>query len=270
MRRSTNDPKRRLRQHNGEIALGAKKTESKRPWEMILFVYGFTNHTAALQFEWSWQNPSKTRRLHLTSDDEFRENDDRLSTSLRAISKMLRDKFWSRWPLHLHIMVPLKLITLQKRINASTILDVTNLPKKIRITHGKVEEFSDYHKGSIRKCVRNEYSKYLNHTKMKLFCDLCLENINLDDHKNYLNCLNMECNMSSHLTCLAKKFTKSEALEMATLQNPYDELDEEILPIGGKCSSCQIILSWGDLIQAMMIREKYVQNDLVINENFSL
>ncbi|CAI2169681.1 2630_t:CDS:1 [Funneliformis geosporum] len=261
---STNDPKRRLRQHNGEIALGAKKTESKRPWEMVLFVYGFPNHTSALQFEWSWQNPSKTRRLHLTSDDEFRENDDRLSTSLRAISKMLKDKFWSRWPLHLHIMVSLKLITLQNRIMASTILDVTSLPKKIRITHGKVEEFNDYHKGLIRNCVRNEYSKFLDHTKNNLFCNLCLENIDVNDHKSYLNCLNMECNVSSHLACLAKKFTKSEVMEMATLQNPYNELEEEIIPIDGKCCSCQITLSWGDLIHAMMIREKYVQNDLVI------
>ncbi|RIA84080.1 hypothetical protein C1645_880139 [Glomus cerebriforme] len=268
---STNNPKRRLRQHNGEISLGAKQTVKKRPWEIVLFVYGFPNQVAALQFEWSWQNPSKTRRLHLTSRDEFRENDDKLSTSLRALSKMLQDKFWSRWPLHLNIMVPLGSIKLQQgrtTINASTLFDITNLPKKIRVTNGNIDEFNDYHKGSIRKHVRNEYSKYLEQIKKNNIssCNICLENIDFNNHKDYINCLNIDCNMSSHITCLAKQFTKSEALEESTLKNSYDKLKEEILPISGKCPICQMILLWGDLIQAMMIREKYVLNDLVLKE----
>src|SRR6266542_1710370 len=181
---STNDPKRRLRQHNGEIALGAKKTAKKRPWEMILFVYGFPNHVSALQFEWSWQNPSKTRRLHLTSDDDFHENDEKLSSSFRALSKMLQDQFWSRWPLHLHIMIPLKSIRLQHGKKVSNFFDPTDLPKKIRITHGNVEEFNDHHKASVRKFVRNEYLKFLDHTRDDVFyCNLCLEDIDFNDHK---------------------------------------------------------------------------------------
>ncbi|PKC57172.1 GIY-YIG-domain-containing protein [Rhizophagus irregularis] len=228
---STNDPKRRLRQHNGEIASGAKKTSNKRPWEMILFVYGFPNHVAALQFEWSWQNPSITRRLQLKNREEFKENDDKLSTSLLALSKMLKDKFWSRWPLHLHILIPIESIILRQnkslKINATNFFDIKNLSKNIRITN---------------------------------------ENIDFNNHKNYLNCLNMECNMSYHITCLAKKFTKLEALENSTFDNPYNELYEEILPINGKCPNCQIFLLWGDLILSMMIREKYVQNDLILDE----
>ncbi|GBC16100.2 structure-specific endonuclease subunit SLX1 homolog [Rhizophagus irregularis DAOM 181602=DAOM 197198] len=192
---STNDPKRRLRQHNGEIASGAKKTSNKRPWEMILFVYGFPNHVAALQFEWSWQNPSITRRLQLKNREEFKENDDKLSTSLLALSKMLKDKFWSRWPLHLHILIPIESIILRQnkslKINATNFFDIKNLSKNIRITN---------------------------------------------------------------------------ALENSTFDNPYNELYEEILPINGKCPNCQIFLLWGDLILSMMIREKYVQNDLILDE----
>jgi predicted GIY-YIG superfamily endonuclease len=47
-------PTRRLRQHNGEIAGGAKYTTSKGPgWEHICLVSGFRDKIEALQFEWA-------------------------------------------------------------------------------------------------------------------------------------------------------------------------------------------------------------------------
>lgn len=49
----TNHPRRRIRQHNGEIKNGAKRTKRKRPWQMIAVVCGFTTKVSALQFEWA-------------------------------------------------------------------------------------------------------------------------------------------------------------------------------------------------------------------------
>lgn len=48
------DPKRRLRQHNGEIVGGAKYTTSKGPgWKHICLVSGFRTKIEAMQFEWA-------------------------------------------------------------------------------------------------------------------------------------------------------------------------------------------------------------------------
>jgi len=56
----TNNPSRRIRQHNGEIKNGAKRTHKYRPWEMVCIISGFVNWTEALQFEWALQNPHKS------------------------------------------------------------------------------------------------------------------------------------------------------------------------------------------------------------------
>ncbi|KAF3557089.1 hypothetical protein F2Q69_00016956 [Brassica cretica] len=46
----TVNPKRRIRQHNGEITSGAYRTKKKRPWEMVLCIYGFPTKVSALQY----------------------------------------------------------------------------------------------------------------------------------------------------------------------------------------------------------------------------
>lgn len=53
----TNDLRRRIRQHNGELKGGAKKTKGKGPWTPFLVVKGFNWEHHCLQFEWALQHP---------------------------------------------------------------------------------------------------------------------------------------------------------------------------------------------------------------------
>ena len=59
---STNNMKRRLRQHNGEIKGGAKATRGKGPWEVYCIVCGFTDRIEALQTEWKIKTIEGRRR----------------------------------------------------------------------------------------------------------------------------------------------------------------------------------------------------------------
>jgi predicted GIY-YIG superfamily endonuclease len=54
----TPDLDRRLKQHNGELAGGAKATHGHQ-WKRVCHVRGFPDHRAALQFEWRWKHISR-------------------------------------------------------------------------------------------------------------------------------------------------------------------------------------------------------------------
>lgn len=51
---ATVDPNRRLRQHNQELAGGARRTKGF-VWQRALYIGGFPDWNATLQFEWSWK-----------------------------------------------------------------------------------------------------------------------------------------------------------------------------------------------------------------------
>jgi ribA/ribD-fused uncharacterized protein len=55
---ATNDPDRRLRQHNRELVGGARATQGKA-WNRLVYIHGFPDWTAALQFEWAWKRISR-------------------------------------------------------------------------------------------------------------------------------------------------------------------------------------------------------------------
>jgi len=67
---STNNPKRRLRQHNEEISGGARYTHGRNGgWEIYALLTGFTDHKNALSCEWRIKHtngkPGKRPQNHL-------------------------------------------------------------------------------------------------------------------------------------------------------------------------------------------------------------
>ena len=67
---STNNPKRRLRQHNEEISGGARYTHGRNGgWEIYALLTGFVDHKNALSCEWRIKHtngkPGKRPSAHL-------------------------------------------------------------------------------------------------------------------------------------------------------------------------------------------------------------
>lgn len=86
-------PLHRLRQHNGELVSGARRTSKYRPWVHIAIVGGFPNKIVALQFEWQWQHPSKSRIL---GSDGTKARKTGHKQALAVLGTMLQNKLWQQ------------------------------------------------------------------------------------------------------------------------------------------------------------------------------
>jgi predicted GIY-YIG superfamily endonuclease len=72
---ATVDPRKRLRQHNGELAGGAARTCGRGPWRFVRVTSGFRTWQEALQYEWAAKHCTRrcrsgeTRRAALDALD---------------------------------------------------------------------------------------------------------------------------------------------------------------------------------------------------------
>ena len=93
----TTDPLRRLRQHNGDITAGANRTARRRPWQLCAAVSGFTSKVIALQFEWQWTYPRKSKRMRAVM--EGRRWGGGVRGKVEVMYELLATQPWQSMPL---------------------------------------------------------------------------------------------------------------------------------------------------------------------------
>lgn len=83
----TVNPKRRIRQHNGELAGGAKATTKCRPYRMICHISGFKTKRHALQFEWALKHCAASKMIKITSKSKNKRINNRVAKMFTLLQK---------------------------------------------------------------------------------------------------------------------------------------------------------------------------------------
>jgi predicted GIY-YIG superfamily endonuclease len=95
---ATVDIDRRLRQHNCELAGGARRTgmsvAAGSCWQRICHVTGFPDWQAALQFEWRWKQLSRKQSAKNPTERRMRA----LKQLLALDRPTTKAKLYSEWP----------------------------------------------------------------------------------------------------------------------------------------------------------------------------
>jgi len=117
---ATTDPAHRLRQHNCDIAGGAKATRGHK-WTQAFYLSGFPDWPTTLQFEWAWKHQSRGKpglKGKINGLKKLLELD-------RPTSKAIPYSLWSRdnRPVTLHATDEQK-ATLQKIESAIFLLEL--------------------------------------------------------------------------------------------------------------------------------------------------
>ncbi|XP_037538157.1 structure-specific endonuclease subunit SLX1 [Nematolebias whitei] len=188
----TVNPERRIGQHNaGRHRGGAKRTSGRGPWEMVLIIHGFPSDIAALRFEWAWQHPHSSRRLHHVARRVRKESS--LQFHWRVVSNMLRVAPWSRLPL------TVRWLRQEYRMDFEPSLQP---PLHVPITFGSVRA----KKRQLLASVRDEETSK---------CFLCNRMVKASEK---LSCFQPVCGMSSHLVCLARYFLRLEPTHLLPVE----------------------------------------------------
>ncbi|KAJ5708957.1 Structure-specific endonuclease subunit slx1 [Penicillium malachiteum] len=266
---STPNPIRRLPQHNGDAKGGAKRTarDKLRPWEMVLVVEGFMSRVGALQFEWAWQHPDRTRHIHPETEDQqskskvtvnpktgkTRPRPGRSRRSLTAhledLHALLRSTYFSSWPLRVRFFcadVHRVWRVWNDRVNTPIPHDELILDGDCSASSGDSERVG---------CIQNltvDYTKLESYLEKSMFilddtddlqCGIC-KAVVAPTEQQILVCSQTACRGTCHLLCLSTQF----------LETSNDS--EALVPTQGTCPTCKETVQWPLMVQELTFRNR--------------
>ncbi|PPQ93680.1 hypothetical protein CVT25_012739 [Psilocybe cyanescens] len=203
---------------------------------------------AALQFEWAWQHPHRSRHLRDANGNMFGSRAAKLvKKNVTIVRTMISTHPFNTWPLHVKIFT-------EEVANQWRAADADGrLPLPLGFTYTVELEGVDGqsgHPGSGRKGPISvddaEFTSEILSKSRKIVdsgralnCSIChepIENFSTEPTKSGL-CPFSTCEAVSHLDCLSHHFIKEQP-EVTTM-----------VPRGGHCVSCSNYILWGDIVR---------------------
>lgn len=228
-----------------------------------MFVYGFPNKIAALQFEHAWAHPYQTRHI---------EKDERITTSRTSgrsyahkvgnVRLLLKSSFFNK--------MNLKLQFFNNEAYKIWIENKFHVPSKVEllsIGHVNTKGIKDDEEQNMRnvkefktRLVESE-QKFMDMSKDvlqedDLQCSLCPEKIDYvrtnDNFELVSICYHGDCHDITHLDCLRTHLQsqKDDRPPSKGKGKPkaFELPESDLIPYKGKCPSCEKILMWSEVV----------------------
>ncbi|CAB3407510.1 unnamed protein product [Caenorhabditis bovis] len=209
----TVDPNRRIQQHNGGRRKGgAKKTDSRGPWDMVCVVHGFPNHVAALRFEWAWQNPTVSKVLKNRCLKKERKETP-FAYQLRIACHLMNSAPFNRFALTFRWLITTEELPFPTACHP---------PPHTKKRYGRVKK-----ELSLVPSDRNDYVEIGE-------CRQCGSDIEKLWH--LVRCVG-SCSAHFHARCLAEKCLANETTT------------PQLFPVKGNCPICGSAFLWGDIVR---------------------
>ncbi|KAI0868307.1 GIY-YIG catalytic domain-containing protein, partial [Hypoxylon argillaceum] len=262
---STPNPPRRLKQHNGEAKGGAARTSRQRlrPWEMVCLASGFPSMVAALKFEWALNNPHISMhiptesRITIATQRKRSGHPKRPRHSIRSILSnlhlLLRVPSFAKWPLKLHFFAP------EVHKAWTTYCEAASEPLRETILvftdFAPAQTAAEESTSTEPPTLRGIHALPLVYAPMKTYvektqslysferegaCVICSEDLPHDEGL-YATCSNAGCEGTGHLSCWSRHLLGRN-------------IEEDIIPVAGRCPACEGEVVWGDMMKEMSLR----------------
>ena len=249
----TNRPARRIRQHNGELKMGAFRTKRWRPWEMVLFVSGFPSKIAALQFEWAWQNPRKSRLVWQAARGLTNVGPPyKLQAKVRILYEMLHLKPWC--------VHPLRIVHLSTR-HLRYVEAAPRAPPHVDCIHGSLADANveamwlqdKFLSKSLQLCVDSGSSKPGIDEGAARACAKCVLkplsqtecSQGAERSRYWFEC---SCGAPFHVRCLAGAFENKVGLQDTS---GAAIAGYGLMPQSGRCPVCDKLYTWGQVVRSI-------------------